>query len=36
MLVRNPFGELSGAMHRSQNADTRYFNRTRRRDGHDE
>lgn len=33
MLVRSPIGELSEAMHRIQNAFTRYFNRKRRRDG---
>ena len=31
MLVRSPIGELSEAMHRIQNAFTRYFNRKRRR-----
>lgn len=33
MFVRSPVGQLSAAMHRIQNAYTRYFNRTRRRDG---
>lgn len=33
MFVRSPAGQLSAAMHRIQNAYTRYFNRTRRRDG---
>jgi len=33
LLVRSPAGQLSDAMHRIQNTYSRYFNRSRRRDG---